>query len=286
MRAVLLLHTALASVLRMVPSSSAPATRGALPARAAAVMQEPGPGAGFKATRRGALALAALVPAWPALAAAPPGFEAPPTYSLKGLTAGLSALTGSDAPPPSDLGVIGRGMDGSKSGRLGFCDKKGCISSQVNGEDPNYVPPWTFDPKYSARGASSFDSRKQAILAEARAEAAAEAAGGGEAPAALAALPEPKTAEAAFEELRKAVEAAPGATVMKAEDRYLYAEFKDPGSGAVDDVEFLVSKDVPIVNYRSAPRKGEDDKRQRGRIRDLRKTLEPLGWKSVGRLVE
>merc|ERR1719484_416324 len=104
----------------MVPSSSAPATRGALPARAAAVMQEPG----FKATRRGALALAALVPAWPALAAAPPGFEAPPTYSLKGLTAGLSALTGSDAPPPSDLGVIGRGMDGSKSGRLGFCDKK------------------------------------------------------------------------------------------------------------------------------------------------------------------
>ena len=31
-------------------------------------------------------------------------------------------------------------MDGSKSGRLGYCDTKGCISSQANGEDPNYVP--------------------------------------------------------------------------------------------------------------------------------------------------
>ena len=49
--------------------------------------------------------------------------------------------------------------------------------------------------------------------------------------------------QAAFEELRKAVEAAPGATVMKAEDRYLYAEFKDPGSGAVDDVESAATKE-------------------------------------------
>ena len=38
-----------------------------------------------------------------------------PTYSLKGIP-GISAITGSDAPPPSDLGVIGRGTDGSKPG--------------------------------------------------------------------------------------------------------------------------------------------------------------------------
>ena len=64
-----------------------------------------------------------------------------------------------------------------------------------------------------------------------------------------------------------------------------YAEFEDSVTGAIDDVEFLFSLDTPIVGYRSSPRKGGDDKRQRNRIRDLRKSLQPLGWKSVGRLM-
>lgn len=65
-----------------------------------------------------------------ALATAPslrtPAAEVP-TYSLKGLP-GLSSVLGSDAPRP-ELGVIGKGKDGVKTGRLNFCEKKGCISS-------------------------------------------------------------------------------------------------------------------------------------------------------------
>ena len=79
----------------------------------------------------------------------------------------------------------------------------------------------------------------------------------------------------------------PGATIIKAsvEDRYLYAEVEDGLTGIKDDVEFLFSLNNPIVGYRSAPRVGGDAKRQKVRIRDLRKTLQESGWKSVGRAV-
>ena len=41
-----------------------------------------------------------------------------------------------------------------------------------------------------------------------------------------------------------------------------------------------------IFQLRSAPRRGGDDKRQRNRIRDMRKALsEKGGWKSMGRAV-
>ncbi len=66
----------------------------------------------------------------------------------------------------------------------------------------------------------------------------------------------------------------------------IYAEFDDAATGVVDDVEFLFSLDSPVVGYRSAARRGGDDKRQRNRIRDLRKSLKEQGWKSVGRIVE
>ena len=62
-------------------------------------------------------------------------------------------------------------------------------------------------------------------------------------------------------------------------------QFRDSGTGVVDDVEFLFSLNNPIVGYRSAPRVGGDAKRQKVRIRDLRKTLQESGWKSVGRAV-
>ena len=58
-----------------------------------------------------------------------------------------------------------------------------------------------------------------------------------------------------------------------------------PGRGAKIVFEFLFSLDLPIVGYRSAPRRGGDDTRQRKRLRDLRKSLESSGWKSVGRIV-
>ena len=94
-------------------------------------------------------------------------------------------------------------------------------------------------------------------------------------------------AQKAFAELKKAVTEYPGATIIKAsvEDRYLYAEVEDGLTGIKDDVEFLFSLNNPIVGYRSAPRVGGDAKRQKVRIRDLRKTLQESGWKSVGRAV-
>lgn len=197
-----------------------------------------------------------------------------PTYSLKGIP-GLGALTGADAPRPvSELGVLGRGADGVKTGRLNFCDRKGCISSFSPPEDDNYVPPWTYAKDYSSQATSSFSAAREALRREAQLEAGA---------------PEPapsKSLDTAFAELRRELEALPSSTIIKAENRYLYAEVVDPVTGAIDDVEFLFSLDAPIVGYRSAPRAGGDDKRQRNRIRDLRKALKPLGWKSVGRIVE
>ena len=63
------------------------------------------------------------------------------------------------------------------------------------------------------------------------------------------------------------------------------AEVEDGLTGIKDDVEFLFSLNNPIVGYRSEPRVGGDAKRQKVRIRDLRKTLQESGWKSVGRAV-
>ena len=221
--------------------------------------------------------------------------DAPPTYSFKGLA---GAITGSDKPPPADLGVFGRGSNNDKTGRLNSCGvKSGCISTFNQADTEEYVPPWTYQD-YSEAGASSFDSQREKLRAQARAERlereAAEAAAAAK-EAVAAGLPPPppppaapsqtKTLEVAFGELKTAVESA-GGKIQKAEDRYILAEFK-ADNGVVDDVEFLFSLDKPLVGYRSAPRAGNDDKRQRTRIRDLRKSLSAAtngGWKSVGRL--
>ncbi len=68
-----------------------------------------------------------------------PAADAPPTYSLKGLA---GAISGSDRPRPMDLGVIGRGMDGTKTGLLNPCGYKGCISSfaQASGRCAHHTP--------------------------------------------------------------------------------------------------------------------------------------------------
>ena len=151
-----------------------------------------------------------------------------PTFSLKGAP-GLGGAFEAQ-PLTTQLGVIGRGKDKTRSGILNACDKK-----------------------------------------ELREEAAKK---------------DRKSLETAFAELLEAVKASPGATIIKAdvEERYIYAEMKE--GNAIDDVEWLLSTDSPIVGYRSSPRSGNDDKRQRGRIRDIRKSLAPQGWKSVGRMPE
>ena len=143
--------------------------------------------------------------------------------------------------PVSELGVLGRGADGVKTGRLNFCDRKGCISSFSPPEDDNYVPPWTYAKDYSSQATSSFSAAREALRREAQLEAGA---------------PEPapsKSLDTAFAELRRELEALPSSTIIKAENRYLYAEVVDPVTGAIDDVEFLFSLDAPIVGYRSPP---------------------------------
>ena len=118
------------------------------------------------------------------------------------------------------------------------------------------------------------DARRQALREQAGIEA-----NGGVAPA-----PKPvKGKGEAYEELKAAI-VANGGTIVKQEDRYVRAEFAEGNN--IDDVEFLISLDVPICNYRSAARRGGDDKRQRNRIKEIRKSLKDQGWKSVGRQLE
>lgn len=193
-----------------------------------------------------------------------------PTFTLKGIP-GISALTGSEAPRPAGLGVIGKGKDGIKSGRLQFCEQKGCITSFGSPEDENYVPPWTYSPEEMAT-TSPNDARRAALRAQMVADGVSQA------------KPR-KPLDVAQAELRSMLASTDGCTIVKEEPRYLLLEFEDTTTGAKDDVEFLFSLNSPVVGYRSAPRIAGNDKRQRERIRDLRKALEPQGWKSVGRAV-
>mgnify|MGYP001247638408 CR=1 FL=1 len=226
---------------------------------------------------RNLLATAALSAAPQALRVAPAYAEdggfAVPTYSLKGLT---DSITGKDAPRPSDqLGVIGRGTNLDLTGRLNSCgDKKGCISSFAQYDEESYVPPWTYQSGYSNKAISANDARRAALLKEAELEASSSGA---------PPPPPAKTRDEATAELTAVIEKFSG-KIVGTGDRYLYAEFEE--GGVIDDVEFLFSLDTPLVGYRSAARRGGDDKRQRNRIRDMRKALsEKGGWKSMGRAV-
>ena len=220
--------------------------------------------------------------------------DLPPTYSLKGLP-GIKDIVSKEA-PSAELGVIGRGKNGDLTGRLNFCDKPGCISSFADPNDDYFVPPWTYDADYSEAATSAFESplkkqlraeREERCRAVAEGVEGAVLAEGDNCAATAAGGAGPKSRDKAFAELKKAVTEYPGATIIKAsvEDRYLYAEVEDGLTGIKDDVEFLFSLNNPIVGYRSAPRVGGDAKRQKVRIRDLRKTLQESGWKSVGRAV-
>ena len=99
-----------------------------------------------------------------------------------------------------DLGVIGRGQNLDKTGRLNKCDpaKKGCISTFDDPADESYIPPWTYQPGFSTQAVSANDARRQALREQANIEA-----NGGVAPP-----PKPqKSKEEAYAELKAAIKA-------------------------------------------------------------------------------
>jgi uncharacterized protein (DUF1499 family) len=58
---------------------------------------------------------------------------------------------------------------------------------------------------------------------------------------------------------RKAVESRPGATVIRQEGNYLYAEFRTKVMRFVDDVEFVFDGKAGLIHVRSASRLGRRD---------------------------
>ena len=64
---------------------------------------------------------------------------------------------------------------------------------------------------------------------------------------------------AAMAAVRKAVEGMTDATVIRAEDNYLYAEYRTKLMRFVDDVEFVHDAGAGVIHVRSASRLGRRD---------------------------
>lgn len=76
-----------------------------------------------------------------------------------------------------------------------------------------------------------------------------------------------------MEAVRRAVEAFPRATIIKQEEKYLYAEFRTKLLRYVDDVEFFF--DGHVIHVRSCSRLGRRDFGvNRGRVEELRRLIE------------
>lgn len=83
------------------------------------------------------------------------------------------------------------------------------------------------------------------------------------------------SAEAAMAALKRAVETAPGARVVRADPDYLYAEFRSRVMRFVDDVEFVLDRQSGVFQVRSAARVGiRDFDVNRARVEMLRGALE------------
>lgn len=83
------------------------------------------------------------------------------------------------------------------------------------------------------------------------------------------------SAEAAMAALKRAVETAPGARVLRADSDYLYAEFRSRVMRFVDDVEFVLDRARGVFHVRSAARVGiRDFGVNRARVEALRGALE------------
>src|SRR5258707_14425990 len=75
----------------------------------------------------------------------------------------------------------------------------------------------------------------------------------------IAPIPFKGDAPAAMTALRKAIDSMQGATVIRQEGNYLYAEFRTKIMRFVDDVEFHFDEDAGLIHVRSASRLGRRD---------------------------
>ena len=75
----------------------------------------------------------------------------------------------------------------------------------------------------------------------------------------IAPIPFKGDALAAMAAVRKAVESTYGATVIRHEGNYLYAEFRTKVMRFVDDVEFFFDDKAGLIHVRSASRLGRRD---------------------------
>ena len=91
----------------------------------------------------------------------------------------------------------------------------------------------------------------------------------------IAPLPFKGDAPAAMAAARKAVESMRGASVIRQEGGYLYAEFRSKIMRYVDDVEFLFDQKAGLIHMRSASRLGRRDFGvNRARVESLRARIE------------
>ncbi|MFM7295266.1 MAG: DUF1499 domain-containing protein [Burkholderiales bacterium] len=82
------------------------------------------------------------------------------------------------------------------------------------------------------------------------------------------------SADAAWKKLEATVRAQQGATVISAQADYIYAEFKTPGLGFVDDVEFALDTTNNVIHVRSGSRLGvRDFGVNRKRIETIRRAV-------------
>ncbi|MGB5592842.1 MAG: DUF1499 domain-containing protein [Crocosphaera sp.] len=63
----------------------------------------------------------------------------------------------------------------------------------------------------------------------------------------------------AISDLRKIIESMERTTIIEETANYLYAEFKTPLMGFVDDVEFYLDANENVIHVRSASRLGKSD---------------------------
>ncbi|ACB49404.1 DUF1499-containing protein [Crocosphaera subtropica ATCC 51142] len=76
-------------------------------------------------------------------------------------------------------------------------------------------------------------------------------------------------------ELKKIIESMERTTIIEETNDYLYAEFKTPLMGFVDDVEFYLDSDQNVIHVRSASRLGKSDLGvNRKRVEEIRSKIE------------
>jgi len=63
----------------------------------------------------------------------------------------------------------------------------------------------------------------------------------------------------AQEKILAIMQAMPGSTLITNEPSYIYAEFRSPTMGFVDDVEIYFDEEADLIHFRSASRLGYED---------------------------